>query len=163
MQSHAWTDRMLGRWKAPVRAVARERLVLPETLAHPGVYQLGDEIALLDEEFQELRQIDRADPTPEQPWRCHPRSVFTPEEYETDRKHGAIKDLVCRQDRQNDAENKERWERRMAAFVKFKVLRNEVHTSGNVYRPGQIGELPYWQAKGLADRGLVEIVGAVEG
>jgi DNA repair exonuclease SbcCD ATPase subunit len=81
-RSKAWLDWLFGKRQGLVRAVARERVVLPETLAHSGAYQLGEEIELSAEEFAELHRADRRDPTHEEPWKRRPASVFTMEEFE---------------------------------------------------------------------------------
>lgn len=169
-QSQVWTNRMLGRWKPPVEAVARETVTLPETLAHPEIYHLGEKVGLTEEEFSELHRADRPAPgrkvpwsenyvgTP--PWRSHPRSVWTREEYEAAKAKGDIENVIFLEERQADEENRLRFMEKNQKLVRVRVVRGEVLHDNRLIRAGYTGDIPYGFAKGLAQRGQVEILSA---
>lgn len=168
-RSRTWAERFLGRPAKPVRAFARGRVVVPETLAQAGIYSLGDELVLSEEEFAELRRTDRPAPTTEAPWRCQPRGVFTPAEYEEAQREAegtfdssTVADIISRQDAASDQENKARWEARMTGLVKVKVLRADLIHASRMYVPGQTAEIPFGWAKQLAASGQVELLSASE-
>lgn len=81
-QSEIWSDWVFGRQPAPVHAVVYdERLVLPETLAHSGIYYQGEAVELTKAQFDELSRTDRPGRTQREPWRCQLPSVISVEKY----------------------------------------------------------------------------------
>lgn len=174
-QSRTWAQRMLGQGGRPVRAIARHEFTVSETLADAGVYHRGDEVFLSEGEFAELRRTDRPAPGlkatwPERVcyigiprWRCHPRKVWTPEEYEAAQKQVeeegvTLAYIVISEDRQQDEQNQVRAERRAEQIVRVKVLRGGVLRGGITTPTGGVTELPYGTAESLAEQGQVEIL-----
>ncbi len=111
--SETWLDWFLGRQGGEVRAVPRERVERRETLAHTGIYNLGDVFELSQAEFDELSRRDLPANEPYAPWKCQPPRVFSIEEYESARaeaeeKGRSLEEVVILQDLRRFHEDKER-------------------------------------------------------
>jgi hypothetical protein len=78
-----WAGHFLGEPKGgKIHVVRAEYLSVPETLAHHGCYQFGEEIRLDPEEAAELLANDYAAPVRSAPWRRLPARVMTVEQFQ---------------------------------------------------------------------------------
>lgn len=80
--SERWHCWFLGKQdgRKPYR-VCEEHLLVPETLAHNGLYHFGDTIQLTEEEARVLSRADRPASKRRQMWTCAPPSVMTVEAF----------------------------------------------------------------------------------
>ena len=113
--SQVWLDWFFGRQSGEVRAVPRERVERRETLAHTGIYNLGDVFELSQAEFDQLRRTDLPANDPYAPWKCQPARVFSIEEYESaraeaEKKGVLLEEVVILQDLRRFQKNKELYE-----------------------------------------------------
>ncbi len=102
-QSETWVDWFLGRQTGKVRAVCRGRVERRESLAHNGIYNLGDVVELSQAQFDQLHRKDRPAGKQYAPWECKPPSVFSLEEHkdaraEAEKKNISLEEVVACQD-----------------------------------------------------------------
>jgi hypothetical protein len=81
-ESERWCGWFLGKPKGGQRYIVRvQSLVLPESLAHHGVFVFGDSVYLNDQEAEPLLSADFWAPTREHPWRCEVPKIMTAESF----------------------------------------------------------------------------------
>jgi hypothetical protein len=102
-QSESWVDWFLGRKTGRVRAVCRGRVERRESLAHNGIYNLGDVVELSQAQFDQLHRKDRPAGKQYALWECKPPSVFSLEEHknalaEAEEQNIPLEEVVACQD-----------------------------------------------------------------
>lgn len=113
-QSQAWAAWFIGERADEKPYIVRDDcLVVPETLAHHGVYFFGETLRLTGEEAAELSRTDRPAATRKEPWRCLPPSITTPEAYAAalaaaEEAGISVNGLYFREDSQGDMKNERR-------------------------------------------------------
>lgn len=117
-QSESWVDWFLGRKAGRVRAVCRGRLVRVESLAHNGIYNLGEVVELSQAKFDELHRKDRPAGKQYARWECKPPNVFSLEEYksaraEAEKKNVPLEEVVACQDIRKFRQDEERNRRQL--------------------------------------------------
>jgi hypothetical protein len=116
-RSERWAGWFLGKQKdTKPYVVCDGLLVVPETLASPGVYRFGDRVELREEEAQEFLRKDRPAPERNEPWHKALPSIMTVEDWEaatvTAAEHGiTVQNVVFWEHVERDAENKETFNR----------------------------------------------------
>jgi len=180
--SEAWKARQFGeRVRAKPYIVRDDCLVVPETLAHSGVYRFGETILLTDAEAGELLRVDRPDPAANAfaPWLRLPPSISTIEAHEAatakaEKKGISAKQVYFWEDYERDRELRERHQQNRGqdaqpppASPSFRSLRPgrgdlvRVRAKGNIkagrdYGPGETLEVNADDAWSLLRSGAAE-------
>lgn len=175
-QSRSWVDLLVGREKLPVRAFARERLVLAETLTQTGIYPVGQEMRLTQEQFNELHRMERPSGIAGLGNHFRPPSVLTPEEHEAAeqkaKEHGvSVQEVIEWEDserflqeeeegRAKHGANRERKSVVLKPSRRVRVL-SAIGMDGKDYKSGEVIECGLHNAKQIQDlvrSGVVEPV-----
>ena len=118
-----WAAHFLGEPKGGKTYVVRvEYLSVPETLAHHGCYQFGEEIRLDPEEAAEFLASDYAAPVRSAPWRRLPARVMTVEDFQkakaqAEQRKVSVAQIVFEQDMAQDARDRAYYQANMVSPV----------------------------------------------
>jgi hypothetical protein len=148
-----WASHFLGDPKGAKTYIVRaEYLSMPETLAHHGCYQFGEEIQLDPEEAAELLASDYAAPVRSAPWRRLPARVMTVEDFQNataqaEQRKVSVAQIVFEQDIAQDARDRAYYQVNMVSPVS---RRRAV---------GKDGEIAFGTALKVSGRALGNISG----
>jgi len=179
--SEAWTARQFGeRGRAKPYIVRDDCLLVPETLAHSGVYRFGETILLTDAEAAELLRVNRPDGTVWEPWRRMPPSISTIEAHEAasaeaEKRGISVKQVYFWEDYERDRELRERYQQSRGqeaqpppASPSFRSLRpgrgdkvrltakSNIRSDNHEYHEGDTLEVPADDAWSLLRAGAAE-------
>lgn len=179
--SETWTARQLGQSRRTKPYIVRDDcLVVPETLAHSGVYFFGETIPLTDAEAAELLRVDRPDATVWEPWRRITPSVSTLEAHEAataeaEKRGISVKQVYFWEDYERDRATREQYGKERGnvplpppANPSFRSLRpgrgdtvrltakGNIGANGRDYHAGDTLEVPAEDAWSLLRAGAAE-------
>jgi hypothetical protein len=169
--SERWSAKFLGKREGTKEYVVRvDQLLLPETLAHSGVYFFGDIVRLLDDEARELLRENVRAPRSNAPWGVAPAKIMPLGDFQEAEKASkaagiSVREFILWHDVECNKRSKAAYESspwgiqglqpyehsEITVSVKVKAKGN-INRSGKEYRPGDVfaveNDLEFWQ---LAD------------